>query len=97
MEKTITASIIFDIPEDKVNDIRSNLDHHIEYLIDMDTNRDRINAIYGVESYEPNNPDHTPIKLKILKRTIQDILSTNRKTIPWDLYAKLTEINEMLK
>lgn len=73
---TVIANMAIECPVDRLDSLRKDLDHHIDYLVDMDSNRDRVESIYGVQSYVPGEPDHNRIKLSILTGLVRDILMT---------------------
>lgn len=73
---TVIANMAIECPTERLGDLRRDLDHHVDYIIDMDSNRSRINTVYGVLSYVPGKPDHNGIKLSILADLVRDILMT---------------------
>lgn len=70
---------IMTLDTSNVDELRRILDHHIDYLIDMDDNRDIIENVSGVLSYEVSaEHDNISNKLKVLASVLADCLHTRR-------------------
>lgn len=89
---TVIANMAIECPVDRLDGLRKDLDHHIDYIVDMDTNGDRIDTIYGVRSYVPGNPGHNDIKLEILKGLVRDVLVTEPDDEDLDGSPELLEV-----
>lgn len=83
-------------------EIERLLDHHIDYLIDMDENPD-IQSIAGVISYDIESK-HDKDKLRMLSSVVSDILETDPsdKDLNYDddyieLYSRLRSLKESLE
>lgn len=61
------------IESDDTEELTRILDHHVDYLIDMDDNRDIVKSISDVMSYSPSSGYDTA-KIRMLSRIVNDIL-----------------------
>lgn len=75
--KTVKVHVSMDIdcPAKNEEKLRRYLDHHIEYLVDLDNNMDVIKSIYNVKAYTDKKNDDS-IKLMLLRSLIDDVLKT---------------------
>lgn len=72
MAKTTYVRTIMQLETKNPDELRRILDHHADYLIDMDSNRDLISSISQVTSYETDSND-AKAKLKLLLPVLSDI------------------------
>lgn len=106
MEKTpeITLRAQMCFVTTKPEELERILDHHMEYLIDMDDNRDLIQTVHSVKSYDVKSKHDVP-KLQMLAALLSDIIG---ETEPTDeeldddddaiaLYDELHNLKEALK
>ena len=106
MEKTpeITLRAQMCFVTTKPEELGRILDHHMEYLIDMDDSRDLIKTIHSVKSYDVKSKHDVP-KLQMLAALLSDIIG---ETEPTDeeldddddaiaLYDELHNLKEALK
>lgn len=70
--KTITALMTFESPNP--DELERYLDHHIEYIMDLDNNTDVISSVHGVMSYNPEDK-HDRTKIQMLATILSDILA----------------------
>ena len=94
---------IMTIETENEEELQSLLGHHIDYLIDMDANRDIINSICGVISYDIDDKNDIK-KLRILSQVIFDILKTKPSNAELDydedaieLYSNIQKLKENLE
>lgn len=85
------------------DELRRILDHHIEYLVDMDTNRDIVTSIANVQAYNLDDKNNDS-KLSMLSEILSDILITepsdddlNDDGNLIDLYAELHNLKISLE
>lgn len=79
------------------------LDHHVDYLIDMDANSDIVTSIGNVISYNVDDK-HDKHKLQMLAQIVDDILETEPSDEDLDnddtaieMYANIKNLKESLK
>lgn len=71
---TIRATICFETKNPE--ELKRILDHHMEYLIDFNENKDLISSVHGVESYDVNSKCDKN-KLQMIARVLEDVLGEN--------------------
>lgn len=85
------------------DELRRILDHHIEYLVDMDNNKNIVTSISNVQSYDTEDKNNVS-KLSMLSEILSDILITepsdddlNNDDDLIDLYAELHNLKTSLE
>lgn len=85
------------------DELRRILDHHIEYLVDMDNNKSIVTSISNVQSYDTEDKNDVS-KLSMLSEILSDILITepsdddlNDDDNLIDLYAELHNLKTSLE
>ena len=87
-----------------VEEMKRNVDHHLEYIIDFDNSTDLIKSVSGAKSYTDDEHDE---KLRVLRQVIDDIRlnepdDDDLDTIQeghelTDVYAKIANLDQALK
>ena len=67
------------IESDDTEELTRILDHHVDYLIDVDDNRDIVKSISGVMSYDPSS-EYDTAKICMLSQIVDDILGSGVPT-----------------
>lgn len=101
----IHASMDIECPSENEEKLKRFLDHHIEYLVDFDSNQDVIKSISNVTAYNDSKSDNVE-KLQILTALVQDILNTEPSDEELeksdntdellDIYAEIHNLKEAL-
>ncbi len=85
------------------DELRRILDHHIEYLVDMDANKEIVTSIANVQAYDIDGKNNDS-KLSMLSAILSDILITepsdddlNDDDNLIDLYAELHNLKTALE
>lgn len=85
------------------DELRRILDHHIEYLVDMDANKEIVTSIANVQAYDIDGKNNDS-KLSMLSTILSDILITepsdddlNDDDNLIDLYAELHNLKITLE
>lgn len=85
------------------DELRRILDHHIEYLVDMDANKEIVTSIANVQAYDTEDKNNVS-KLSMLGEILSDILITepsdddlNDDNDLIDLYAELHNLKTSLE
>lgn len=74
-------------PTKQVEELQRILDHHMEYLIDFDENKDLITSVSNVCSYDIDTEKQNLQKLQIISILIDDILATEPSILVDDILA----------
>ena len=85
------------------DELRRILDHHIEYLVDMDANKEIVTSLANVQAYDIDGKNNDS-KLSMLSAILSDILITepsdddlNDDDNLIDLYAELHNLKTALE
>ena len=91
------------IESNNPDELRHILDHHIEYLVDMDANKEIVTSIANVQAYDLDDKNNDS-KLSMLSEILSDILITepsdddlNNDDDLIDLYAELHNLKTSLE
>lgn len=86
----IKAYMSIETDSENVEELRRVLDHHIDYLIDMDNNPD-IESIADVISYDSDSK-YDRGKLQMLSAIVEDILDSNPSASDYDDEDEASEL-----
>ena len=78
--KTVVAVMNIDCPSKLVPELRAMLGHHVDYLIDMEENKDLVKQVHGVRSFVAGDTRHEATKLSMLEEIVDDILQSRPET-----------------
>lgn len=100
----LRVTMNIECPAENEEKLRRFLDHHIEYLVDLDNNQDVIKSISNVTCHNISNPADNGQKLQTAAIIIDDILETEASDDEigdneelMDLYAEIHNLHEALR
>lgn len=91
----IKAYMSIETDSKNVEELRRILDHHVDYLIDMDNNPD-IESIADVISYDSDSK-YDRGKLQMLSAIIEDILDSNPSASDYDDEDEASELYHAIR
>lgn len=105
MKETKNVRVVMEITTKDTAELQRMLDHHMEYLMDFENNRDVVESVSGVISYDKELGKDNLLKMQALCRIVEDVLETkpsneeleNKCLSMRELYIRLHELNECLK
>lgn len=94
MDKTVKVQMCIESPNP--DELRRIIDHHMDYLIDMDDSRDIITSVHSAMSYIVGTKHDAP-RLRMLSSILEDITDVSIDEMTDDDEIELYQAIENLK